>query len=178
MAAIIKENLEAIGVNSEIASYDSATYFSVVMDESNFDIALFYLSSPARLGCDIISAYLEFIPLGWHDEARDQYGVLCDNIKHTLDMNQCSIRICTGTESGKPETTHNENIPAGPLARGDVLLLAYASTVIRLPTRSTPVTLPVMTVSRPIMSVRMILSSTSLRLLTYSQTCFSSPPTI
>ena len=88
MAAIIKENLEAIGVNSEIASYDSATYFSVVMDESNFDIALFYLSSPARLGCDIISAYLEFIPLGWHDEARDQYGVLCDNIKHTLDMNQ------------------------------------------------------------------------------------------
>ena len=85
MAAIIKENLEAIGVNSEIASYDSATYFSVVMDESNFDIALFYLSSPAMLGCDIISAYLEFIPLGWHDEVRDEYGEWCQKIKFTLD---------------------------------------------------------------------------------------------
>ena len=85
VAAIMKENLEAVGINSEIKSYDSATYFSVVMDESNFDIALFYLSSPARLGCDIISAYLEFIPLGWHDEGRDQYGEVCTNIKNTLD---------------------------------------------------------------------------------------------
>ena len=86
VAAIIKENLEAIGVNSEIASYDSATYFSVIMDENNFDIALFYLSSPARLSCDIISAYMEFIPLGWYDEGRQQYAEVCERIKMTLDM--------------------------------------------------------------------------------------------
>ena len=59
IAAILQENLSAIGVNSEIMSYDSATYFSIIMDESNFDIALFYLSSPSMLACDIMGSYLD-----------------------------------------------------------------------------------------------------------------------
>lgn len=85
VAAIIKENLAAIGVNSEIVSYDSATYFSVVMDESNFDIALFYLSAPSQLACDIMCAYLDFIPLGWYDDAREDYRTLCNQILSEMD---------------------------------------------------------------------------------------------
>ena len=84
-AAIIKENLAAIGVNSEIVSYDSATYFSVIMDETNYDIALFFLSSPSMLCCDTICAYLDFISLGWHDEIRDQYEVVHQQIVSTVD---------------------------------------------------------------------------------------------
>lgn len=84
-ATIIQSNLEAIGVKAEIQSYDSATYFSVVMDESNFDIALFYLSSPSMLACDVMSAYLTFIPLGWHDEARDEYQAVTDKILTEMD---------------------------------------------------------------------------------------------
>ncbi len=34
-----------------------------------------------------VYAYLEFILLGWHDEARDEYAAVCDKIKNTLDMN-------------------------------------------------------------------------------------------
>ncbi len=85
VAAVIKENLAAIGVNSEIASYDSATYFSIVMDETNFDIALFYLSAPSMLACDIMCSYLDFIPLGWHDEAREEYRTLCGQVLTTMD---------------------------------------------------------------------------------------------
>lgn len=85
VAAIIKENLAAIGVESEIASYDSATYFSIVMDESNFDIALFYLSAPSMLACDIMGSYLDFIPLGWYDDAREEYRELCNKVCTTMD---------------------------------------------------------------------------------------------
>ena len=85
VAAIIQANLSAIGVNAEIVSYDSATYFSVVMDESNFDIALFYLSSPSMLACDVMSAYLDFIPLGWYDDAREEYRSICSQILTELD---------------------------------------------------------------------------------------------
>ncbi len=85
IAAILQENLSAIGVNSEIMSYDSATYFSIIMDESNFDIALFYLSSPSMLACDIMGSYLDFIPLGWNDEAREQYRDICLQITSEMD---------------------------------------------------------------------------------------------
>jgi peptide/nickel transport system substrate-binding protein len=128
MAAVIQANLADIGVNSEIVSYDSATYFSVVMDESNFDIALFYLSAPSLLACDIMASYLDFIPLGWYDDAREEYRDLCTQILGELDdakradltyqalvlfeeydpwyaiseaVTAAAIRICTGTKLRK-----------------------------------------------------------------------------
>ena len=55
------------------------------MDETNYDIALFYLSSPSMLCCDTICAYLDFISLGWHDEIRDQYEVVHQKIVSTVD---------------------------------------------------------------------------------------------
>ena len=76
MAEMIQENLNSIGIDSTITSYDSATYFSIVMDESNFDIALFYLSCQSMMAVDVMKNYIDFIPLGWHDELRDQYGAL------------------------------------------------------------------------------------------------------
>lgn len=84
-AAIIQENLNAIGVNSTIRSLDPATYFSVVMDESNFDIALFYFSAPSMLGVDIQTNYADFVPLGWKGDLRDQYGVISKEAVHTFD---------------------------------------------------------------------------------------------
>ena len=78
MAEIIQNNLSAIGVNSEIINYDQATYFSLLMDESNFDIAIFTPSAPSMLAIDILYNYPIFIPLGWTGEVRDQlYGTRC-----------------------------------------------------------------------------------------------------
>ncbi|MCQ2406656.1 MAG: hypothetical protein MJ067_05530 [Oscillospiraceae bacterium] len=78
------ENLAAIGVKAEIASYDSATYFGVVMDASNFDISLFYLSAPSMLAVDIMG-YLDFLPLGWFNDDAQGYKDMCVNARSLLD---------------------------------------------------------------------------------------------
>lgn len=85
VAVAIQENLRAIGVESTIASYDSATYFSIIMDESNFDIALFYLSSPSMMAADVMANYVDFIPLGWKGAEREKYGELSKQAVHTYD---------------------------------------------------------------------------------------------
>lgn len=84
VATVLVENLSAIGVNAEIVSYDSATYFSTIMDETTFDIALFYLSAPSRLSANIMG-YLSFIPLGWTDEDGQRYKDMCSEILTILD---------------------------------------------------------------------------------------------
>lgn len=73
-AVILQENLRAIGVEATITPLDSATYFSVIMDESNFDIALFTPSGPANLAADIMANWVTFVPLGWSDAIREEYG--------------------------------------------------------------------------------------------------------
>ena len=57
MAEIIQENLGAIGVNVEINNYDQATYFSLLMDQSNYEIGLFMLVGSTRLAMDLMPVY-------------------------------------------------------------------------------------------------------------------------
>jgi peptide/nickel transport system substrate-binding protein len=85
VAVAMQENLRAIGIESTIASYDSATYFSIIMDEKNFDIALFYLSSPSQMASDVMANYVDFIPLGWKGADRDKYGEISKQAVHTYD---------------------------------------------------------------------------------------------
>ena len=71
-ATVIQDNLSAIGVNVEIVPLDSATYFATVMDETNFDIALFYLVAPSYQIADVCGNYMDFVPLGWSGPQRDE----------------------------------------------------------------------------------------------------------
>ncbi len=86
MAEIIQNSLSEIGVNSEIINYDQATYFSLLMDESNFDIAIFTPTAPSMLAVDILYNYPIFIPLGWTGEAHDAYMALGAEATETFDM--------------------------------------------------------------------------------------------
>jgi len=76
ISEIIQSNLEAIGVNAEIINYDQATYFSIIMDESNFDLAVFNPTAGSRMAVDIFGMYLTFVPQGWKGPERDLYGQL------------------------------------------------------------------------------------------------------
>ena len=76
IAEIIQSDLMKIGVNSEIINYDMATYFSVVMDESNYDFAIYYVAAPSMMAVDMFAMYLTFVPLGWHGPDRDLWGEL------------------------------------------------------------------------------------------------------
>lgn len=87
-AAIIQENLRVIGVESTITPLDSATYFSVIMDASNFDIAIFYLSSPTMMAADVMANYVDFVPLDWTGPERDEYGRLSKQAVWTFDATE------------------------------------------------------------------------------------------
>ena len=76
MAEIIQNNLEAIGVHSQIINYDQATYFSLLMDESNYEIALFFIACPPLLAIDQMTMFPQFIPQGWTHPDRDVYSGL------------------------------------------------------------------------------------------------------
>jgi ABC-type transport system substrate-binding protein len=85
IAEIVQGNLLDIGINSEIINYDQATYFSLLMDESNYDIAIFNPAAPSVMAVDILGMYLTFIPLGWHDAERDRYGEMSMKALATYD---------------------------------------------------------------------------------------------
>jgi peptide/nickel transport system substrate-binding protein len=76
IAELIQNDLTTIGVNSEIINYDQATYFGLLMDESNYDIAIFNPAAPSVMAADILGMYLVFIPQGWQGPDRDLYGQL------------------------------------------------------------------------------------------------------
>ncbi len=86
MAEIIQDSLSAIGVNSDIINYDQATYFGLLMDESNFDIAIFTPTAPSMLAVDILYNYPTFIPLGWTGEKHDEYMTFGAAATETFDM--------------------------------------------------------------------------------------------
>jgi peptide/nickel transport system substrate-binding protein len=85
LAEIIQGDLLEIGVNAEIIPYDQATFFSVMMDANNFEIALFTPSAPSMMAVDIMAMYLTFIPLGWTGPDRDRYGELSAGALATFD---------------------------------------------------------------------------------------------
>ena len=74
IAEMVQSNLLDIGVKADILSYDQATYFPTLMDDSNYEIAIFNPLAPSYLAVDILTMYLTFIPLGWEGPDRDKYG--------------------------------------------------------------------------------------------------------
>ena len=76
MAEIVQNNLEAIGVNSEILNYDQATYWGMLMDESNYDIALYLIAGPKPYAIDLLTSFTQFFTFGWGGAARDEYQAL------------------------------------------------------------------------------------------------------
>jgi peptide/nickel transport system substrate-binding protein len=88
MAEIIQSDLAAIGVESEILTYDQATYFGTLMDESNFDIALYFIANTIGLGMDCFANYPVFLPLGWSGPARDEYLALGQKGMTTADTTE------------------------------------------------------------------------------------------
>jgi ABC-type transport system substrate-binding protein len=76
MAEIIQSNLLDIGVKVDIINYDQATYFTILADPSQFDMAVFQPSAPSMMAIDILAMYPIFISLGWTGSVHDQYIAL------------------------------------------------------------------------------------------------------
>ncbi len=57
IAEIIQNNLKDIGVTVEINNYDQATYFSLLADQSNYEIGLFMLVGSTCLAMDIMPVF-------------------------------------------------------------------------------------------------------------------------
>jgi len=93
IAEIIQANLLDIGVKAEIVNYDQATYFSILMDANNFDIALFTPSAPSMLAVDVMAMYLTFIPLGWTGPVRDQYMAMAMDAISTYDPKERNDKL-------------------------------------------------------------------------------------
>ncbi len=69
-----QESLKQIGVECTIVSMDQASYFSTLMDATNFDIGIYFASSPSMLVSDVLANYPDFVPCAWVGEDRDAYG--------------------------------------------------------------------------------------------------------
>ena len=85
ISEIIQSNLEEIGVNADIINYDQATYFSIIMDESNFDLAVFNPAATSMMAVDTFGMYLTFVPQGWSGPQRELYGQLSTKALATQD---------------------------------------------------------------------------------------------
>jgi peptide/nickel transport system substrate-binding protein len=76
MAEIIQSDLSAIGVDSEILTYDQATYFGTLMDVSNFDIGIYFIADTIGSAMDCFANYPTFFTLGWDGPERDAFLAL------------------------------------------------------------------------------------------------------
>jgi len=85
IAELIQSNLLDIGVDAKITNYDQATYFGILMDESQYDIALFNPSAPSIMAVDILSMYPTFITQGWSGPERDEFGTVSQRAITTYD---------------------------------------------------------------------------------------------
>ena len=92
-AEIIQSGLNQIGVKVEILNYDQATYFPMMMDASNFEIAMFTPGAPSAMAIDILAMYLTFIPLGWTGPIRDLYGEVSMGAISTVDLKQRNDKL-------------------------------------------------------------------------------------
>lgn len=86
MAEIIEQNFKDVGLNAEIINYDQATYWGLLMDTSNYDIALYMNGSPKNSCLDMFPSYLEFFDLGLKgDPQRDAFVELGNKGLATAD---------------------------------------------------------------------------------------------
>ena len=90
VAEIVQGNLMDIGVNVDIVNYEQATYFPMMMDASNFEIAIFTPAAPSYLASDLLAMYITFIPLGWEGPDRDRYGEISMGALCTADPARAS----------------------------------------------------------------------------------------
>ena len=72
-AELIQSNLREIGMDAEIINYDAASFMSILYDPSNYEIALWFTSSPSYSAVDSLNMYPQFITLGWEGPERDEY---------------------------------------------------------------------------------------------------------
>ncbi|MDR2356633.1 MAG: ABC transporter substrate-binding protein [Oscillospiraceae bacterium] len=73
MAEIMQSDFKEIGVDLKILNYDQASYYSLISDPSQFEIALYATSAPTQMAADILYAYFLFFTLGWEGPERDAY---------------------------------------------------------------------------------------------------------
>jgi peptide/nickel transport system substrate-binding protein len=93
-AEIIQADLLEIGVNAEIVNYDQATYYSMLMDVSNFEIALYFTAVPAKVASGIFATTLTtFLPLGWEGPEREAYLKVAGEALTTVDEAERSEKL-------------------------------------------------------------------------------------
>lgn len=85
-AALVWQNsLEQLGIHSTITSMDQASYFSTLMDASQFDIGFYFASSPSMLAADVVCNYPDFVPLDWTGPEHDEFSAIAHDAAHTAD---------------------------------------------------------------------------------------------
>ncbi len=104
IAEIIQNGLGAVGIESEIINYDQATYFTLLMDESTFDIAIFTPTAPSMLAADILGMYLTFLPLGWTGPEQEKVISLGASALSIFDMDERSETLFELTKVFVEET--------------------------------------------------------------------------
>jgi len=72
VAEVIQSNLQAIGINAEIHNFDQATYWAIMSDQDNFEIAIQLIASPDNRGLRHMG-YIRFFPLGWDHPDLEEY---------------------------------------------------------------------------------------------------------
>ena len=85
MAEMMQYNLEEIGVHSEILTFDQATYFTALMDASNFDVGIYFIANTIGSAVDLFANYPLFFPLGWEGPERDEFLALGQKGITTID---------------------------------------------------------------------------------------------
>jgi len=78
MAENLQGDLTSIGVNVDIRNYDQATYYSMIMDPSMYDVAIYGIASPSMESIGMFANYPKLFPLGWADEERLAFTALGD----------------------------------------------------------------------------------------------------
>jgi peptide/nickel transport system substrate-binding protein len=98
VAEIMQASLLEIGVNAEILNYDQATYYSMLMDVSTYDIALYMTSAPSVMASDIFANYPTFITQGWEGPEREEFLKISRETLSTFDKQEYSDKLLKVTE--------------------------------------------------------------------------------
>lgn len=104
IAEIVQNGLSAAGIDSEIINYDQATYFTLLMDMSTYDIAIFTPTAPSMLAADILGMYLTFLPLGWTGPVQQEYLSLGTKTLSIFDLKERSDTLFELTKIFVDET--------------------------------------------------------------------------
>ena len=85
MAEMMQYDLEEIGVHAQILTFDQATYFSDLMDASNFDVGIYFIANTIGSAADLFANYPLFFQCGWEGPERDEFLALGQKAITTID---------------------------------------------------------------------------------------------